>query len=128
MKTTWTTDSGKKVTAVCEIITEQIINADGDNFKVECCEKSFNINVEGVGDQGGYINRNRKGNVGNLNYVAICGRLPLTAERLASIDAMITDVEKHPAWIAKQSKIKKNIEKREEYDEHYAKVMKAMGE
>jgi hypothetical protein len=37
-------------------------------------------------------------------------------------------VEKHPAWIAKQLTIKKNIEEREENDEHYAKVMKAMGE
>ena len=122
---TWKTLSGKTVTAQCTLTLSREINADGHKVTVDCCDKEFEISVEGYGLVGSYIDRTPRV-VNGVSYAANCGSLVISSDNLASIDAMVLDIESHPAWIAKQNKIKKNLKEVDEYEAHKARVEKMM--
>ena len=123
---TWKTQSGLKVTATCELILKETMFSDGWNVEVDVCKKNFDITVEGKGSVGTYINR-RDHAMGGVVYPATCGKLIISQENLDAIDAIVTEIESHPSWIAKEEKEAKNRKELEEYEAHRAKMAKVMG-
>jgi glutamate dehydrogenase/leucine dehydrogenase len=122
----WETQSGLKVTATCELVLSETSFADGWNVEVDVCKQNFNVTVKGMGSVGTYINRSSQ-EMGGVVYPATCGKLVISQENLDAIDEMITEIESHPSWIAKEEKEAKNRKESAEYEAHRAKMAKAMG-
>jgi hypothetical protein len=55
-------------------------------------------------------------------YVAIIGRIGLTAENLARVNAAMAQVESHEAWVAKQAAEMRGMQVDREYEEHVKAV------
>ena len=121
---TWKTQSGAEVKATCELVLEKIIFADGDNVPVKCCERHFDISVEGRSVGYGITRTPRT--VNGIRVAATCGPLAISADHLAEIDAMVAEVESHPAWIAKKAATARSIKAESEYYAHTARVKQAM--
>jgi len=123
---TWKTQSGAEVKATCELVLKKTIFADGYNVPAKCCEKHFDISVEGHGSVGYGITRRSPKTIKGVSYSATCGKLAISADHLAEIDAMVTEVENHPAWIAKKAATARSIKAESEYYAHTARVKQAM--
>jgi hypothetical protein len=59
--------------------------------------------------------------------VAKIGKLGLTADNLAAINAAIGEIEDGPDWTAKIEREARADESRREYDKHRAMMKKVMG-
>ena len=107
-----TTKKGTKVTVTAGLRLTETIYADGDNVTVDCCEMDvISAQVEGYPGQIGYhiftkpiFNSDTK-----ESYYATIGKLGLNPENKQKVDNLIKEIEQHPAWVAKQTKIAKNI-------------------
>ncbi|MDX9894325.1 MAG: hypothetical protein RBS34_02700 [Desulfofustis sp.] len=100
----WQSKNGNALRFEINLALEKEINLDGDKSVIACCELSQRFLIDGqyVGD---YINRR---NPPKGLAATVGGRLGLTVETLALIDAAIAEVTSHPAWQAKQAKIAAN--------------------
>ena len=112
---TWTTKSGKQVTCTGTIVLSRIIDADGDKITVPCCDIYIDVDVAGIGNQGGAVEDIRKLRPVKFfspyiiqGYTHKVGNLMLLPEQAKIIESVREDLEAHPAWIAKQAKIDKN--------------------
>ena len=122
---TWKTQTGLKVTATCKLTLKETFFADGYNMEIDVCKKSFNIDVEGMGSVGHFINRKDQEMGGDV-YPATCGKLVISKDNLDAIDSIIAKIESHPSWIAKEAKEAKNRKEVAEYEAHAARVNKMM--
>ncbi len=103
----WETQTGLKVTATAQLKLEDTAYADGWNVPITCCEKSFDISVEGMGVVGMSISRTPQ-TANGIIYPASYGKLCISQDNLDAIDKIIAQIEDHLAWVAKQAKVKKN--------------------
>lgn len=104
---TWNLKDGRKATATSELTLKETVYADGYNVEVDCCKRSFSLEIEGMGIIGTYLSR-RPVEVNGVTHPATCGKCAFSPETFAAIDAMESKLDQHPAWIAKQEKITKN--------------------
>ena len=119
---TWQTSTGLTVTVTGKIITSKIIDADGDKIEVPCCEKYLDVNLEGHGSQGSWIQMLTTPKTANGQLiVASVGRLGLTAERVEIIRSVEAEIETAPEW---QTKVARNARNAREHGTERAKMIR----
>ena len=107
--TEFKTSKGAAVVVTAELILKKTHYADGDNITVDCCEMGTVIaDIEGFPRQEGFYRFYAPKEVNGFTAVATIGKLALTSDNAAKVEAAIAELERHPAWIAKQAKIAKN--------------------
>ena len=123
IKECWTTKNGNDITVTGKLITEKVINLDGDKVKVECCEIEMSIYAEGHGEQGDWIRELSPAEIKNLTkqrgaheYTHYVGDLALTLDQVKIIESVRTRLESTPEWQAKLAKEKINKKENEEYN------------
>ena len=125
---TWTTQTGATVTATAGLQLSEQMHADGwDVGSRECCKYQFDISVEGYGVVGCSITR-KPMTVKGVEYAATCGKLAITQDNLDAIDAMVADVQAHPAYVAKMAREDAAAVADREYYESTRRVHAAMAE
>ena len=121
MKTTITksyeTPSGINVKVKGELVLEKVVNLDGQLDTVPACEIRLTVFANGK-TQGGIIDElteHQKATqaVGCTHRV---GLLPLMPEHVEIIRNVRKELERHPAWVAKQALIAKNRAEIAEYE------------
>lgn len=121
----WTLKSGKQARVVVELITEKVVDLDGDKCLVDCCEILVTAEVEGHGVVGTGRPWERDGLPDGC--VACIGKLAFGAEQLQAIQAAIAEIEASPEWQAKleaEAKARKDLK---EYRKHREEMRKIMG-
>ena len=111
IKTTkWKTAKGANVIVTAELITGKTVKLDGDKVEVDCCEMGQIIaEIDGFPTQSGFYRYQvPKDHPQGFQVFGEIGKLGITKENIVQVDRIIAELEKHPAWIAKQAKIKKN--------------------
>ena len=104
---TWKTITGKEVTVTAKLITEEVVDLDGDKVTIKCCKKRLDVHVEGVGSQGGAINTITSMIVNGVKIVATVGKLGLTQDQVEIIRNLEKEIENAPELIAKKALISK---------------------
>lgn len=111
-----------KVTATLR--TAKTVDADGVAVKIDCCEMSVTLQVDGrIVGYGAPIRCQGLPN----GRVARMGRASLTAARTAEIEAMIAELKATPEW---QAKLANDVQAETEaagYDAHRARMRTVMG-
>jgi len=104
------TTTGAKITVSQTLTLSKTINADGDKVCVECCDLGpVEAVIDGFPDQSCFINfPEPKQEKMGLIYGCI-GKLGLLKDNYDKVVELVEAVKRHPAWIAKQSKIDDNI-------------------
>jgi hypothetical protein len=126
---TWKTQTGLNVIATVELITEEIINLDGDKCTVKCCKKNMTVVVDGIGNQGSWIQQLPSPFEKNgVTFVAKVGKLELTQEQVDNLSALNAQIEATPEWQAKLEAQKQAEKAEQEYENHSAKMRKLMAE
>lgn len=107
--TEFKTSTGADVKVTAELILEETIYTDGDNVKVDCCEKGLVIaDIDGFPQQTGFSEYLKPIDSDFGAIYGSIGKLGLIAENLKKVKDAIAELEQHPAWVAKQAKIEKN--------------------
>ena len=106
IKKTWTTQTGKEVTARGELITSKSIYADGHRVETSCCEIHMDVAVEGHGSQGDQIVDLAPGQMSG--YTHRVGKLALTAEQAEIIRNIRRELEMTAEWQAHQAQLDRN--------------------
>ena len=123
------TRAGNPVTVTGTLYLEKDVNLDGDKFTTAACEISIDVVAAGHGSQGSWVREmtpaQRK--QAPAGYTHICGKLGLTAEQAEIINSVRSELEQHPAWIAKQNLIAENEQAGAEYRAHVKQVDEMMG-
>jgi len=119
---TWTTRDGKAVEVVVALVTEREVDADGHRVTVPCCEINVKALVGGI-----TVGYGRPERASHSVAVAKIGKLGLTADNLAAMNAAIGEIEDGPDWTAKIEREARADESRREYDKHRAMMKKVMG-
>ena len=122
---TWETGSGHTVTATARLKLKDRINADGQIVYVDCCEFDLDIRIAGMGRLGSDLKREPV-TINGVEYPATFGKLAISADSLAAIDAIIADVQAHPAYQDKLAKRAKYAREKAEDDERSRRIEKAM--
>ena len=106
----WTTLAGTEVTAEVKLILRKTINADGHKIETDCCEIG-EVTADPTGHpRQYYYTQYGTPRVENGNtYVAAIGRLGLTDDTNKIVQDMLAEIKAHPAWVAKQEKIDRNM-------------------
>ena len=105
----WKTTSGLKVTVTAELKLKKTVNLDGHKCEHDCCDKSLNVEIEGHGSQGGWVQKKSTPvKFNGLVVVAQVGKLGLTQGQVDIIADIEKEIESAPEWVAKQAKIEKN--------------------
>lgn len=127
---TFQTRSGTPVTVTGILYLEKEVNLDGYIDTVPACEINVTVEVQGKGDQGGYVRAmsaaDKKQAPAGYNWV--CGRLGLTDDQAEIIRSVRAELEQHSAWQAKQARIAENEKADVEYRAHVRRVNEMMGE
>ena len=121
---TWTTAKHAFAVTV-ELVTERVEYCDGANVAVPCCDLRLAATVAGYGIAGtGRPNRNAL----NLpvGCVASIGKVAMSADVTAQVEAAIAAVEATPEWQAKIATIKASDAEASAYDAHAAMMRRAM--
>jgi len=122
----WMTGTGKQATVAVELVTSRTINLDGDKHTVPCCEIEITAYVEGM-DMVGSGEPTYDISANNRGLIAHIGRLGLTAETLALVDAAIAEVKASPEWVAKLAAQAAAIESDARYEADRERIRRAMG-
>lgn len=105
----WKLTTGKNVTVSATLHLTKTHNLDGHEIVVECCELGpVKAVIEGHPTQYGYTKIDHPIQVNGLTAVATIGKLAVTGENADKIDAMINDLRNHPAYVAKERKVRMN--------------------
>lgn len=125
---TFQTRSGTLVTVTGKIELEKEIWLDGNTDTIPACEIYINVEVAGKGSQGGNIYPMSAADKKNApaGYNWVCGHLGLTDDQAGIIRSVRTELEHHPAWIAKQARIAQAEIEDAEYQEHVRRVDRMM--
>lgn len=124
---TWITSRGQAVVTV-ELITERDVNNDGDHCTVKCCEMRIYGEVKDAGLSGTSIEKLYKPIGANgTQYTHGCGKIAISKEKMVEINAAISEIKATPEWQAKLESERKAEVAGREYDEHCARMRKAMG-
>ena len=121
----WKTSKGLSASVCVKLVTEKILDADGDKITVPCCEMEIWATVEGHGIIGSGKPWERKGLP--MGAVAVIGKLAIQPSQLQEINAAIAQIEATAEWQAKLERIAKAEKEGREYDAHRAKMRKVMG-
>jgi hypothetical protein len=121
-KAEWTGRDGRQVAVTVTLVTEERVWLDGHNEVLPCCK--LNV-VARVG--GDIIGTGRPETITHPTAVAKIGKLGLDAVKLAMVGAAIAEVEQAPEWQAKVTREAKTAQEMREYDEHQARMRRAMG-
>ena len=119
---TWTTGTNQKATVTVELITSKVIDADGCQIWVRCCETRILATIDGqiTGIGIKYVN--------HPVAVAKIGKLGISAANLDRINTAIAEIEATPEWQAKIEGEKIAARESEEYEIHHNAVKKMMAE
>ncbi len=101
-KITWTTQAGKVVTVTARLDLTKHVSLDGDECDLPCCEFAISADLDGCNmayTEPEMLDKPRE--IGSLVVVAKMGKIGLTAERLAQVEALIAEVQAVPEWQAK---------------------------
>lgn len=106
----WTTTRGTELKVVSGLKLSKTINLDGHVSNVKCCEKFFEVTINGKHHDADCLStrgypRTNKG----VTVYAEMGRLCLSSQTdVARVQALVAKTESHPAWVTKQELIAKN--------------------
>lgn len=106
----WTTARGTSIKVVSGLNLSKNINADGHEIEVQCCEKVFEVEINGKHhDASGISTRGYPRKNKGLTVYAEMGNLCLTDPcDVTKIQKLIAKTESHPAWVEQNVKIEKN--------------------
>lgn len=123
-KIEWELRDGRQATVTVSLVTEERIWLDGDESIVPCCRIDVTAAVDGV-----TIGRGEPEPVsGHPEIVARIGKLAVKAAEMAQIMAAIAEAKQTPEWQAKEARKAKAAVESKQYDEHQARMRRAMGE
>ena len=108
-----TKKSGTLVTITGEVQLTKTINADGLICEdIPCCDIHVRVAIEGHPNILGIDVRStdQLSNVSSDEYPYVYGKLLMTQEEYEIYAAVQAEIEAHPAWVAKQARIKKSNE------------------
>ena len=85
------TETGKSVEVTVSLITEKVLNADGDKITVPCCDVEVKTEIRDID----FISFSRPYKRSGLpdGYVAIIDNLILTQDQLVGIENIISEIE-----------------------------------
>ena len=112
-------EKGIKVTVKAELILEKTVQLDGHKVTTKCCEIFKDVEAEGFGSQGDWIN-NRSRVIDGVEYPATIGKLLLTAENLKIVEDVFESVDNDPILIKHRQEI---ADKEKTYDDEMQKDM-----
>lgn len=121
----WMTGTGKQATVDIELVTSRTINLDGDKHTVPCCEIEITASVEGLGIVGTGEPTTIPANGRNL--VACIGKLGLTSETRALVEAAIAEIKASPEWTAKVAAQAAAIASSAQYEAGRERMHRVMG-
>ena len=132
----WMTGTGKQAIVDVELVTSRAINLDGDKCTVACCEIEITAYIDGSADESwgpglavlGHGAPTTDVAANGKGLVARIGKLGLTAETLALVEAAIVEVKTSPEWLAQVAGQAAAIESGRRYDEHREMMRRAMAE
>ena len=105
---TWNTKSGKLVIVTGRLSTERTVNLDGHIDTIPECEIYINVNVQGHGDQGGWVREIKPVTVDGIIYTHKVGDMALTPDKAELINSVRLALESLPEWQDKQAQIDAN--------------------
>jgi hypothetical protein len=119
---TWTTGAGKTAKVTVELITEKVMDADGDKITVKCCEIVVTASVDGMGilGMGRPQSETKQGVAGRI------GKLGMVKANLDRVNAAITEIEASQEWIAKISRQDKADKAHRNIDAHQKRMAHIM--
>lgn len=123
-KISWKLQSGKEANVSVSLKLREMVDVDGQKVEVKCCEMEIVAEVEGMGVVGFGL----PVSVNDKNAAAKIGKLAISKENLAKIEAAISKIEKSPEWIAKVAARKAARESEIARERANAKVHRAMSQ
>ena len=112
IKTTeWKTTKGANVVVTAKLILKKTVNLDGDKVEVDCCEMGLiTAEIDGFPTQAGFDRYLApKDHPQGFKVFGAVGKLGITEDNIVKVDGIIAELKQHPAWIATQTKIEKNM-------------------
>jgi len=122
-KVEWKLRDGRQATVTVALVTEERVWLDGHEDVVPCCRIDVVAMVDGV-----EIGRGEPVNCHVGVVMGRIGKLGMISRNLDKVNAAIAEVKQAPEWQAKVAKIAKAEREINEYDEHRARMRRAMGE
>ena len=124
-KIEWANTKGQSVVATVCLLTERVINADGDRVTVPCCEWSESVTLDGR-YQGSDIAPMTPLSSNGTTYANRCGKVAIPTEQMAKIEAARAELRSMSEWVAHQAKIERNARECAEYEMHKANIDRMM--
>ena len=127
-KITWNLKNGKEARVEIELILKEKVWADGHTAKIDTAEIKVTAYagkvVAGFGRPTAPTVAAKKA---MPNAGGMIGKLVIPDVEMIKIKEAITELENHPAWIAKKEKEAVNKKEVKEYEKHRAKMKAVMG-
>ncbi|MCP4214481.1 MAG: hypothetical protein GY765_07475 [bacterium] len=108
----WITARGSKIEIISGLDLKKTVYVDGNAVEVNCCEKTFRVEVNGklFTSDALYEVGYPKEIQGKIALASLGNMFLTEQDDVDRIKAVVAKTESHPAWVAKQEKIKMNEE------------------
>lgn len=126
-KIEWNLKSGKAVSVIVRLRVREMLDADGYQCPVSCCQLETIASAPGMNSMHYPLSHSPQVVAGE-KYPATIGRLAIPAGPLAEIEAAIKEIEKSPEWQKKERHEAAEREADRQYAAHCRMMRRAMSE